>query len=53
MEPAISIRDMVIIKEQKEYKVLDIVTYRDQKGTLITHRIVSKVRKYGCNKRRQ
>ena len=52
MEPTINIKEMIIIKEQKDYKVLDIVTYKDEKGTLITHRIVSKVRRYCFNTRR-
>ncbi len=40
MEPAINSGDLVIIKEQKEYEVGDVVTYRDKRESLITHRIV-------------
>ena len=43
MEPTINIKELVIIKEQKEYNVRDIVTYRDINNNLVTHRIVSKV----------
>lgn len=43
MEPTINIKEMIIIKEQNDYKVGDIVTYKDSKGKLVTHRIVSKV----------
>ena len=42
MEPTINIKEMIIIKEQNDYKVGDIVTYKDSKGKLVTHRIVSK-----------
>lgn len=40
MEPAIEAGDLIIIKEQGEYKEDDIVTYRSG-PTLITHRIVA------------
>ena len=43
MEPTINIKELVVIKEQKEYNVRDIVTYRDINNNLVTHRIVSKV----------
>lgn len=39
MEPAISINDLVIIQKQDTYQTGDIVTYIDDKNTLITHRI--------------
>lgn len=39
MEPAISVGDMLLIKEQKEYNKEDIVTFMDQQ-VLITHRII-------------
>ena len=45
MEPTINIKELVVIKEQKEYKVEDIVTYRDHSNHFVTHRIVSKVGK--------
>ena len=44
MEPTINIKELVIIKEQKEYEVKDIVTYRDN-NNFVTHRIVNKVGK--------
>lgn len=43
MEPTINIKELVIIKEQKEYNVRDIVTYKDTNNNFVTHRIVSKV----------
>lgn len=42
MEPTINIKELIIIKEQKNYFVCDIVTYRDKNNNLVTHRIVSK-----------
>ena len=42
MEPTINIKEMIIIKEQKNYKIGDIVTYTDDNQNLVTHRIVSK-----------
>jgi signal peptidase I len=39
MEPTINQDEMIIIKEQKNYMVDDIITYRDKFGQLITHRI--------------
>lgn len=41
MEPKISIGDMVIIDTKiKDYKVKDIVTFKDINGSFVTHRIV-------------
>lgn len=42
MQPTINIKEMIIIKEQKNYEVCDIVTYKDRTNNLVTHRIVSK-----------
>lgn len=42
MEPTINIKEMIIIKEQSDYKIGDIVTYKDFNNNLVTHRIVSK-----------
>ena len=42
MEPTINIKEMIIIKEQKNYNIGDIVTYIDSKNNLVTHRIISK-----------
>ncbi len=41
MEPVISVNDVVIVKSQDSYEPGDIITYADEDGTLITHRIVS------------
>lgn len=40
MEPTILPNEMIFIKEQKNYKENDIITYRDKFGMLITHRII-------------
>ncbi|MGN0498072.1 MAG: signal peptidase I [Acutalibacteraceae bacterium] len=40
MEPTIEVNDFLIIKQQDTYEINDIVTYIDDKNTLITHRIV-------------
>ena len=40
MEPALHVNDLIIIREEPEYKVDDIVTYISNKN-YITHRIVS------------
>lgn len=40
MQPTIQIGDIIIIKKEDNYKVGDIVTYREKNGTLITHRII-------------
>lgn len=40
MEPTIKLNEMIIIKEQSEYKKGDIVTYKDSCNNLITHRIL-------------
>lgn len=40
MEPTIFPNEIIIIKEQNQYKENDIITYRDKFGMLITHRII-------------
>ena len=40
MEPTILPNEMIIIKEQEEYKENDVITFRDKFGMLITHRII-------------
>lgn len=40
MHPTIEIGDMIIIKKIDNYKIGDIVTYTEDNGTLITHRII-------------
>lgn len=40
MEPALSVNDMVIVREQNEYSEGDIVVYQDE-SSLVIHRIIS------------
>lgn len=40
MEPIINSGELIVIKESSEYKENDIVTYSDNDGFLITHRII-------------
>lgn len=40
MEPEINAGDLLIISESKNYKIGDIVTYQDNEGFLVTHRII-------------
>ena len=42
MMPVFQKGDLIIIKEEKEYKVGDIVTFKDSNGNLVTHRIIEK-----------
>lgn len=42
MEPSISVGDILIIKECREYDVNDIVTYNVDNNYLVTHRIIRK-----------
>ena len=42
MEPTFSKDDFVIVKKQKDYFENDIITFKDDKNTTITHRIKSK-----------
>lgn len=41
MEPTIYPKELIIIDKQKNYKVGDIVTYKDDEKNIITHRIIS------------
>lgn len=41
MEPEIKAGELVIISNMKEYKKQDIITYEDDEGFLITHRITN------------
>ena len=41
MEPTIKIDDYIIIRSIKDYKINDIVTYKDKNSNLVTHRIIS------------
>ena len=47
MLPEISSGDLIIIKEYDRYKPDDIVAYRNKKGELITHRIISVEKRNG------
>ena len=40
MEPTIEPKEMIIIKEKAEYNKDDVITYKDNSGKFITHRIV-------------
>ena len=40
MEPTIKKEELIIIHEEKEYKENDIVTFIDDNGLLVTHRII-------------
>lgn len=42
MEPTIHIKELIVIKEENDYNINDIVTYRDSENNLVTHRIVEK-----------
>ena len=41
MEPNIHISDIILVKENDNYKESDIVTYKDSSNEYVTHRIVS------------
>ena len=40
MEPALSVNDLVFVREQDSYETGDIVVYQDE-GSLVIHRIIS------------
>ncbi len=42
MEPTIKSGEMIIIKEQTDYNVDDIVTYKEDRNFFVTHRIINK-----------
>lgn len=50
MEPEIEAGELIIIKESKDYKKGDIVTFIDQDGFLVTHRIVELQKKFMITK---
>ena len=43
MEPAFSAGDMILIRQEEDYALGDIVTFRLNGGDLVTHRIVGSV----------
>lgn len=43
MEPAFSAGDMIVIRQEEDYGLGDIVTFRLDGGELVTHRIVGSV----------
>lgn len=43
MEPAFSAGDMIVIRQEEDYALGDIVTFRLNGGDLVTHRIVGSV----------
>ena len=43
MEPAFSAGDMIVIRQEEDYGLGDIVTFRLSGGELVTHRIVGSV----------
>lgn len=49
MHPEIAPGDLIVIKTQKNYKVGDIASYRNNKNEIITHRI-TKIEKDGKNR---
>ena len=42
MEPTIKCGEMIMIKEQTDYNVDDIVTYKEDRNFFVTHRIINK-----------
>ena len=40
MEPTIKIDDYIIIQKRNDYKIGDIITYKDKNDNLVTHRII-------------
>lgn len=42
MFPEFEKGNIIIIKEEKEYNIGDIITFLDDTGTLVTHRIIEK-----------
>ena len=41
MKPYLNIKDLIVIKKSDRYKINDIVTYKTNDGSTITHRIIS------------
>ena len=42
MSPEFKKEDIIVIKEEKDYNIGDIITYKTKEGYLITHRIIEK-----------
>ena len=42
MEPTIKVGSIIIIRQQKNYYINDIITYKDENNSIITHRVVAK-----------
>ena len=42
MIPEFKKGDIIIIKKEKEYNIGDIITFEDEEGNSITHRIIEK-----------
>lgn len=42
MEPTIHMKEFILIKEMEEYKINDIVTYKNKENIFVTHRIIEK-----------
>lgn len=42
MAPNFNKEDLIIIKEEKEYEVGDIITFKNLDGIYVTHRIIEK-----------
>lgn len=40
MDPYLKVNDFILIKEKEEYKVDDVVTYINESGNYVTHRII-------------
>lgn len=49
MEPTININDLIVIKKCKESEIEneDIITYKKDNGTVVTHRVISKNKENG------
>lgn len=43
MEPKFSVGDLILVKKRDRYQLGDIVTFRDNGGDLVTHRITGSV----------
>lgn len=50
MSPEIEAGEKIIIKKCKDYDINDIITFKDSKGYIITHRIISKEEDYFITK---
>ncbi len=50
MIPEFEKDDIIIIKKEKEYNIGDIITFVDESGNFITHRIIEKCENEFCTK---